>query len=226
MKTSFNGKMQLLAEEGFVLAPYRDSVGVWTVYAGHTKAAGGRNPEAMFRGMPENRNIALREGLDMFAKDLLEYEDAVNEAVKVPLLQHEFDALVSFHYNTGGIYRAALTKALNAGNREKAAGAFMGWVKPKSIIGRRKREQALFRTGKYSGTPVPIYGTDGNGHIAEVVDRLSASEFQAALDEMAVPNTGQNNPRPNVAIAAVGVGLVAAFGVWWDQITNWLGGLF
>lgn len=47
-----------------------------------------------------------------------------NEAVTVRLEQHEFDALVSFDFNTGGIYRANLTKQLNTGNRVKAAQSF------------------------------------------------------------------------------------------------------
>ena len=39
----------------------------------------------------------------------------------VPLAPHEFDALVSFHYNTGAIARAALTGAFNAGDRAKSS---------------------------------------------------------------------------------------------------------
>jgi GH24 family phage-related lysozyme (muramidase) len=54
--------------------------------------------------------------------------------VKVPLAPHEFDALVSFHYNTGGIAKAALTRHLNAGNRVAAADAFLNWRRPASII--------------------------------------------------------------------------------------------
>ena len=56
------------------------------------------------------------------------YEAAVLRAVKVPLEPHEFDALVSFHYNTGGIAKAALTRHLNAGDRAAAATAFMAWL--------------------------------------------------------------------------------------------------
>jgi GH24 family phage-related lysozyme (muramidase) len=33
-----------------------------------------------------------------------------NDAVTVNMSQTEFDALVSFHYNTGGDFRATLTK--------------------------------------------------------------------------------------------------------------------
>ena len=43
----------------------------------------------------------------VFRADLERYEAAVLRTVKVSLAPHEFDALVSFHYNTGGIAKAA-----------------------------------------------------------------------------------------------------------------------
>ena len=58
--------------------------------------------------------------LRLFRADLARYEAGVLRAVTVPLAPHEFDALVSFHYNTGAIARAALTRALNAGDRAAA----------------------------------------------------------------------------------------------------------
>jgi lysozyme len=77
----------------------------------------------------------------------------VNRAVKVPLKPHEFDALVSFHFNTGAVRRAALTRHLNAGDKNKAAAAFMNWTRAGGKIGvlsgRRKRERALFEHGDY-----------------------------------------------------------------------------
>ncbi len=80
--------------------------------------------------------------------------------------QHEFDALVSFHLNTGGIGRAQLTKSLNAGNRQAAADQFLGWSKPPEIIPRRKREQALFRTGHYPhGGLANLYPADDQGRV-------------------------------------------------------------
>ena len=58
--------------------------------------------------------------LTSFRNDLAKYESAVNMAFKVPLKQHEFDAAVSFHYNTGAISRASWVKSFNAGKREQA----------------------------------------------------------------------------------------------------------
>ncbi len=71
-------------------------------------------------------------------------------ALRVPVAAHEFDALVSFHFNTGAIARAELTERLNVGDRAGAAERFMNWKKPAAIIPRRQREQALFRDGRYA----------------------------------------------------------------------------
>jgi lysozyme len=53
------------------------------------------------------------------------YADAVNAPLKVPVSQTEFDALVSFHFNTGRIDKASLTKFINAGDKKTAAKQFL-----------------------------------------------------------------------------------------------------
>ncbi|UHD43893.1 glycoside hydrolase family protein [Aureimonas altamirensis] len=68
---------------------------------------------------------------------MAKYEADVLRAVKAPLSQTQFDALVSYHYNTGDVAKANLTKQLNAGDYAGAAEAFMGWSKPAEIIPRR-----------------------------------------------------------------------------------------
>jgi lysozyme len=123
MKTSDKGLLALVRHEGIVPAPYLDVKAVWTFGIGHTALAGPREPARMPKGMPADLDAGLREAVRVFRTDLAFYEADVARAVKVPLASHEFDALVSFHYNTGGIAEAALTRHLNAGNREAAAEA-------------------------------------------------------------------------------------------------------
>lgn len=96
MKTSDKGMIALMQHEGIVPAPYADSVGVWTYGIGHTAAAGAPDPKTLPMGMPDDLDAALREVMAVFKRDIATYEAAVNKAVKVPLEQHEFDALVSF----------------------------------------------------------------------------------------------------------------------------------
>lgn len=74
----------------------------------------------------------------------------VDRAIKVPVEQHQFDAAVSFHFNTGGIGRVTWVRRLNAGNRRGAAAAIMNWRRPPEIIQRRRKEQTLFRDGTYT----------------------------------------------------------------------------
>lgn len=176
MEISDKGLVFLAAKEGIVVAPYRDVVGVWTWGVGHT-LHDGFNPKAMARAMPANIDAVVTEALKVFRGDLVRYEKAVNEAVNVPVSQHEFDALVSFHYNTGGIYKAKLTRLLNRGDHKGAGPAFMGWSKPAAIIPRRKAERSLFESGNYGQMKVPVYGTDGAGNLGVVIDTLSGAEI-------------------------------------------------
>jgi len=141
------GAFAIACHEGLVPAPYLDSVGVWTWGIGHTKAAGAPDPAAMRKGMPSDIPAAIRDCLVMFKHDLARYAAAVADAVKVPVSQSEFDALVSFHYNTGAIAKASLVAALNRGDRATATTGFMSWVKPPEVTLRRRKEQALFRDG-------------------------------------------------------------------------------
>ena len=142
MKTSTKGLFALMNHEGVALASYKDSVGVWTVGCGHTKHAGHPIPAPGLR-------ITLERAVQLFRRDVKKYETAVDRSITVPVQQHEFDALVSFHYNTGAIAKASFVKKLNAGDRAGAAAGMMAWKKPPEIIGRRKKEQHLFRTGDY-----------------------------------------------------------------------------
>lgn len=162
MKVSRQGIIEIASHEAIVDMPYRDSKGIWTIGIGHTASAGPPDPSQMPRG----RRISLSEIFRIFAADLATFEKRVNKAVKVPVAQHEFDALTSFDFNTGGIDRAALVRHLNRGDRAKAATAFMNWSKPPEIIDRRTKEMELFRSGHYSSSgKVNVYPADNNGHV-------------------------------------------------------------
>lgn len=80
--------------EGLQLSAYQDVVGVWTIGYGHTKAAGDPIPA---RGM----KITADRAEAILRADLGQYEQAVEQAVKVPLSDNQFAALVSFCFNVG-----------------------------------------------------------------------------------------------------------------------------
>lgn len=183
MRTSLKGILEIAEHEGIVPAPYRDSVGVWTFGIGHTSAAGGLDPREMSSAMPTGLQLekAVDRAIEVFRADLVKYEARVNAAIKVPLKQHQFDALVSFDFNTGGIHRANLTKQINAGDMSGAG--FMGWLRPPEIKSRRTAEYRLFRTGDYdhNGDMIPIWKTNGAGRLAGILRTMSGKELAARL---------------------------------------------
>ena len=188
MRVSDKGVVEIAEHEGIVPAPYRDSKGVITFGIGHTAAAGGLDPREMNSAMPEGDAMiaTVDRAIMMFKDDLEKYEARVNAAVKVPLEQHEFDALVSFDFNTGGIHRAKLTDAINAG--DKSGVGFMGWLRPPEIRKRRTAEMNLFKTGDYdaNGNTVPIWGTNGALKLTGIVGQVSGPSLIARM--------GRNEP--------------------------------
>ena len=197
MKTSDAGLFALALHEGIVPAPYFDSVGVKTYGIGHTAAAGAPDPASLPMGMPADLDAALREVFATFRRDLPKYEAGVNRAVKVPITQAQFDALVSFHYNTGAIGRASLVKRLNAGDVAGAAAGFMAWRKPPEIIERRKAEQAMFANGTYPTGQVTVWQVSKAGKVIwNPARRLTKDQVLALLRGAHVRETPVSVTRP------------------------------
>lgn len=141
MVTSDKGRVALANREACVLTVYRDSKGIPTIGVGHTKAAGLPDPRVV-------KALKLDECMALFAHDLAKYEAGVRKAFTRDLEQHEFDAAVSFHYNTGAIGRAGWVKLFNQGAQlSEIKKSFLSWKKPKSIIKRRNEEWTQFATG-------------------------------------------------------------------------------
>lgn len=187
MKVSSRGLLEVCELEGIVIAPYKCSAGVWTWGAGHTAAAGGPDPAEMNMIPPHTDaeiDGAIMLALRQFKKDAELYEERVNSAVAVPVEQHEFDAMFSFDLNTGGIHRANLTRKLNGGSpRPEVAQAFMGWLQPPEIRGRRTREMKLFNDGNYdsNGDDIPVYTTNGKGKLGKVIRVVDGADILAMM---------------------------------------------
>lgn len=141
-KMSPLGLAALIGREGRRLTAYRDSVGIWTIGIGHTAAAGAPVPKA---GM----TISATECDAIFARDIVQYEQAVRRAVTVPLADHQFDALVSICFNIGttGTANSTFVRRINARDTPAAVqNAILMWNKPKEIISRRTAEADQFAT--------------------------------------------------------------------------------
>lgn len=85
-----------------------------------------------------------------FDQDIQKYANAVSAALgDAPTTQNQFDALVSFHYNTGAIRTATLTKLHKDGKFAAAKAEFARWVKNDGkvmagLVRRRAAEAALY----------------------------------------------------------------------------------
>lgn len=130
--------------EGRRLKAYRDIAGIWTIGCGHTAAAGDPVPRS---GM----TITDDEAEDILRSDLRQYEDAVSRAIKLPVHQHQFDAMVSLCFNIGpaAFRKSTMVRRLNAGDIDGAAEALTwfnkaGGQRVQGLANRREAERALF----------------------------------------------------------------------------------
>lgn len=146
MKTNAAGVALIKEFEGFVPKWYPDPVGVWTIGYGHTDSAG--SPKW---ATSKTMTLTEAEGTAILQRDLGQYEAAVTRAVKVPLNENQFAALVSFTYNlgAGNLNQSTLLRKLNAGDYDGAAGEFARWNKAggkvlNGLVRRRAAERALF----------------------------------------------------------------------------------
>lgn len=144
MKISNVGLVLIASFEGTKLKAYDDGVGVWTIGIGTTVYPNGTK-------VKKGDSCTLDQAKTYFAHDLKRFEASVNNLVKVPLSQNQFDALVSLVYNigSGNFASSTLLKKLNAKDYAGAAEQFPQWNRGggkvmKGLVRRRDAERALF----------------------------------------------------------------------------------
>lgn len=223
MRVSDKGLAEIAAHEGIVLSRYKDSVGVWTIGIGHTASAGRPNPAKVQGPLP------LSEIMSMFRRDIRKFEKRVVRAFSRPLTQAQFDAAVSFDYNTGAIHRASWVRHFNRGNLQASRNTFMNWSKPEEIIPRRKKERDLFFDGAYSGEPVTLYKASASGRVlwgsGRKVDLLAHLRPGKPIQQQKQSPKAAPAGKVGAGVAATG-GIITALTLLWDEITAWIGGLF
>jgi lysozyme len=150
--TSQAGIELIKAFESLRCEAYEDSVGVWTVGYGHT----GPN-------VKPNTQITSAQAEQFLKADLASTEQTINDSVKVPLNQHQFDALVSLCFNIGpnAFIGSTLLKRLNAGEN------------PNDVA-----KEELPRWNK------------GNGKVLEGLSRRRTSEIEVFCSAPPVIKTG------------------------------------
>ena len=153
MKTSDRGLALIKRHEGLRLDAYKCPAGIWTIGYGHTAAAGVPSVHAGLAITRADAEAILR-------RDLVQYEGAVAQHVKTPLLQGQFDALVSLCFNIGigAFAKSSIVRFINAGQMDKVPAQFMRWTRGggrelPGLVRRRRDEVALWRALSEEGEP-------------------------------------------------------------------------
>lgn len=144
---------RLIADfEGFRSELYNDPAGHCTIGYGHLVHHGpidGREAAEFKKG------ITRKRALELLREDAAAAADAVEDRVKVPLTQQQFDALVSFVFNvgSGAFAESTLLRLLNEGDYDAVPGQLGRWVKANGktldgLVRRRKAEGAHFASRK------------------------------------------------------------------------------
>lgn len=204
---AFESCMAAVREKPGYFAAYVDPVGVLTIGWGHTN-----HHEPKFDGGTVWSQAQCDAAL---AGDMATFEAHVNRLAKVDLKQHEFDALVSWAFNTGGPSTASLWTLLNSGNKAAIAANLAQWDKGtvngqkvalKGLTRRRKAEGLLFQ-GKIqeafavAGAKTPITTTQKAGGVIAAAGTAATVAHQAGIS-------------PAIIVAVVAAVALAAFLIW------------
>ena len=140
--------------EGFRARAYRDAVGVWTIGYGHTSMAGAPEVRPAMEITAEEAANILRRDVDSFAR-------GVRDAVKVPLTDAQFSALVSFAYNVGlgNLRKSSVLAAVNRGDFTVVPRRLQLWTKAGGRVlpglVRRRAAEAAFFASQAGAAPLP-----------------------------------------------------------------------
>jgi GH24 family phage-related lysozyme (muramidase) len=154
---SANGVHMVAGFEGFCSNLYDDAMpgcgrgrGHCTIGFGHLvhlNPCDGRASETPFLG-----GITRQQGEQLLSGELAASANRVRNQVTVPLSQEQFDALVSFDFNTGRLN--ALVPDLNANHFANVPGIMNQFIHSQGVVlpglvARRAAESALFSRGIY-----------------------------------------------------------------------------
>ena len=143
MEISQEGLSLIKKFEGCKLQSYKCAAGVWTIGYCSTN------------GIEEGMKISQERADMLLLEDVEIFEEAVNELVKVPLEQNQYDALVTWTFNLGptNLKNSTLLKVLNNKEYENVPEQIKRWNKAtvngerqvlEGLVRRREAEALLF----------------------------------------------------------------------------------
>jgi len=158
MHMSQGGLDNLLKKfEGCKLKAYRCPAGVCTIGYGHTSAAGAPM-------VNDGMTITQAQAEDILKRDIVKYEIAVMDLVKVKLTQNQFDVLTDFAYNAGvgNLKSSTMLKKINSGDLDAVPAELMKWTKGggkvlPGLVRRRQAESAWWTASAKPATPEQVF---------------------------------------------------------------------
>ena len=139
MNISDEGLSLIKHFEGCELKAYRCAANVLTIGYGSTK------------GVTEDMEITQEGAEELLQEEMHEYEGYINDMVKVPLEQHQFDSMVSWVFNlgSGNLSSSTLLKKLNNSEYDEVPEQIKRWNKAggkvlEGLVRRREAEALLF----------------------------------------------------------------------------------
>lgn len=141
-QVSPKGKAFIQGLEDVRLVAYNDGYNISTIGWGHTK------------GVKPGQMITLSQAMEFFDEDIRVVEKCLNLKIRVPISQHQYDALASFVFNIGisAFSTSTLLRHLNDGSYTLAAQQLFQWILAgdpleisDGLINRRIKECKYFR---------------------------------------------------------------------------------
>jgi len=129
-------------ENGLAVS-YKCAANVWTIGYGSTK----------YEGKPVEGGMCIttQEAEDLLLHEMEEYEGYINDLVKVPLHQHQFDSVVAWVFNLGpsNLTASSMLKVLNTSAYDDVPFQMRRWNKAngkvlEGLTRRRLAESLLF----------------------------------------------------------------------------------
>ena len=190
MRISPAGLELIKSFEGFRETAVRLPDGRWTIGYGHVRSA------------REGITITPKDAEELLKQDLEMIERAIGNLVYAPLMQNQFDALVSLAFNIslGQFRESEILANLNAGNHLAAANGFDLWRKARlhgrvmvvdALVRRRAAEKSLFLDHPSGRPTAPTPLVPPQIDAAEPQSRVKApAEAVNDDDEAEAPRTG------------------------------------
>lgn len=197
MRLGIAGETLIKGFEKLSLRAYDDGYGYITIGWGHTGRGGGMKPKL-------GDTITAAQAQEIFHEDIQRFVNGVNRLVRVPLTQNQFDAIVSFHFNTGALGGSGVLRAINERRYDDVPAELAKWNRV-TVGGRKVTSRGLVRR---RAAEISLWSAGGQLEGHEQADAAAQSGPQVAR------KTGKPMRKSKIGAASVVSGTLASGGAY------------